>query len=135
MFTEKTTTSEKLVRLAELGAGVVEQGRLAAELAVQLGAEVTNERGERELLWLVKVAGTQAVADAAAACLLSGQRAYPLNIGRQLRLQLSPPAGPEVLAALLRGQLRSAATAAERERQAEHDAAARRAAHLVGGAA
>ena len=133
MFKEKMTMSDKLVRLAELDAAAVEQGRRAAELGAKVGVEVTNERGERELLWLVKMAGTQAVAEAAAACLHVGQHVYPLNVARRMRTQLSPPAGPATLAALLRAHLRSAATTAERERQAEFDAAARRAARLAGG--
>jgi len=135
MSMEKMTMVEKLKRLAELDAAAVEQGRLAGKLGRELGVEVTNERGERELLWLLEFAGLQAVAEAAEGCLLSGQHAYPLNISRRLHLQLRPPAGPAVVAALLRAQLRSAATAAERERQAEYDAAARRATRVAGGAA
>ena len=135
MSFEKMTMVEKLKRLAELDAAAVEQGRLGGKLGVELGVEVTNDRGKRELLWLVESAGRQAIAEAAEACLTSGQHAFPLNISRRLRLQLRPPAGPAVLAALLRAQLRSAATAAERERQAEYDAAARRATRAAGGAA
>ena len=135
MSFEKLTMVEKLKRLTELDAAAVEQGRLAGKLGGELGVEVTNERGERELLWLTESAGRMAVAEAVESCLASGQHPYPLNIARRLRLSLRPPAGPAVLAALLRVQLRSAATAAERERQAELDAAARRAARVAGGAA
>ena len=134
MFTEKTTMSEKLKLLEQLDAESIEQGRLAAELAAELKVEVTNERGERELLCLVESVGLRPVAEAVDACLLSGQHAYPLNAARRLRFALRPPAGPAVRAALLRVHLRSAAAAAERERQAELDAAARRAARLGGGA-
>ena len=137
MFTEKMTMtekSEKLKRLAVLDAEVVEQGLIAAKLAADLDVEVTNERGERELLWLVKAVGEQVVAETAATCLLSGQHAYPLNIARRLQVALRPGGGPAFLAALLRVSLRTAAVTEERERQAEHDAAARRSARRGGGA-
>ena len=134
MSAEEMSMSKKLERLAELDAAVVEQGRRAAELAAALDVEVTNERGERELLCLVQTVGTQAVSDAAAACLNSGQHSFPLNIARRLRVQMRSPAGPATLAALLRGQIRTAIVMEERGRQAELDAAARRAARRAGGA-
>ena len=123
MSFEKLTMVEKLKRLTELDAAAVEQGRLAGKLGGELGVEVTNERGERELLWLTESAGRMAVAEAVESCLASGQHPYPLNIARRLRLSIA-----------VRGFGRVGA-AAERERQAELDAAARRAARVAGGAA
>ena len=134
MFTEKMSKSEKFKRLAELDAEALGQGRRAAALAAALDVEVTNERGERELLWLAQAVGERTVAEAASSCLLSGQHAYPLNIAKRLQVAMRPGAGPAVLGALLRASLRAGAANEERERQAEHDAAARRAARRGVGA-
>ncbi len=100
-------------KIEELQAQIVAQAETLCELqkqatmelataqafGEQLGVEVNNLRGARELQWLIDRFGREVVFDAAA-CVRGERVSYPLNIARALKInlpgELAPPAGVEL---------------------------------------
>ncbi|MEP7295755.1 MAG: hypothetical protein ABI702_06155 [Burkholderiales bacterium] len=95
----QTQITAQVETLCELQKQAVMELATAQAVGEQLGVEVSNFRGARELQWLVDRFGREVVFDAAA-CLPGGRVSYPSNIARALRIklprELASPAGAEL---------------------------------------